>query len=50
MRLREEDDTEILNFKDSERESLASYFSRVDTPNRLVHESNEFLHKKGRES
>jgi hypothetical protein len=48
--VRDEDDMELLNFKDSERESLYSYFSRVDTPNRLINESNEFLHQKGKES
>eukprot|EP00347_Sterkiella_histriomuscorum_P013533 403364346 len=39
---------DLLNFKDSERESLISYLAEsrhrlVDTPTRLVNESNEFL-------
>jgi hypothetical protein len=43
----------MLNFKDSERESVISYLedpdaainnsNLVDTPTRLVHHSNEFL-------
>jgi hypothetical protein len=42
----------LLNFKDSERESIASYFEKdllanmIDTPTRLINESNEFLPKK----
>jgi hypothetical protein len=45
----EEPGDDLLNFKDSERESLISYFEKgnrikmVDTPTRLVNESNEFL-------
>lgn len=41
---------DLLHFKDSERESLISYFEKgthkiklVDTPTRLVNESNDFL-------
>ena len=40
---------DLLNFKDSDRESLIDYLENdlrkklVDTPTRLVNESNEFL-------
>jgi len=38
-----EDD--LLNFKDSEPESIISYFENVDTPIRVINESNEFINK-----
>ncbi|CDW81242.1 UNKNOWN [Stylonychia lemnae] len=42
---------DLLNFRDSERESVISYLAiskskLVDTPTRLINESNEFLPKK----
>jgi len=44
----EEVQDDFLNFKDSERESVISYLAvskskMVDTPTRIVNESNEFL-------
>jgi len=45
----------MLNFKDSDRESVISYLEEgfiktklVDTPTRLVNHSNEFLGQKKR--
>jgi hypothetical protein len=42
---------DLLHFKDSERESVISYLAvskskMVDTPTRIVNESNEFLPSK----
>lgn len=42
---------DMINFKDSDQESIVSYFERynvqksfvIDTPTRIVNESNEFL-------
>ena len=42
---------DVLNFKDSDRESVLSYFvkhgeaplGRVDTPTRILNKSNDFL-------
>ena len=47
-----QDAEDVLNFKDSERESVLSYFVKngisndfaaIDTPTRLLNKSNEFL-------
>lgn len=48
--LDEELQDDLLNFRDSEPESLISILGKsktklVDTPTRLVNESNEFLDK-----
>lgn len=55
MQCYEDCDDEFLQFKDSERESVISFFDQndsikgmyaLDTPTRLVNHSNEFLPSK----